>query len=184
MKKTVLIFGIVALVGAGALFYVLRKPTAENQLTPAQIKALPQKQVFDLAVECDEKKISEHCTLIMEVNALKAQHAKEGEKFWINQMLRLGSWYTYVGTKDWSPGKSEAPEIAKAKELYDWLLENKPFFGDRALLGYAKLYDSPHNAEWARANAKEAAALYDRLQRKFPDSPYASEVTAALARIQ
>lgn len=183
MNRT-LIFIAVAAALAVALFYVFKPRPAVDALTPAQIKDLDWRELMKRSEACEEKREGDQCTLIMEVNALKAQHAKQGEKFWVNQMLRLGDWYTYAGTKDFQPGKADAPEIAKAVELYDWLLENKPFFGDKILYGYARLYDSPYNAAWAAAHADQARKYYLRLQDRFPGGAYASEVTAALTRLQ
>lgn len=180
----ILIVAAIAVALIVALVYVF-KPRPKGDLTsPEQIKSLPWKDAFDRSIACEEKREGEHCTLIMEVNALKAQHAKQGEGFWVNQMLRLGDWYTYVGTKDYKPGQPDAPEIAKAVELYDWMLENKPFFGDKVLYGYARLYDSPYNEQWAAAHASEAHKLYTRHQERFPSGAYASDVTAALNRLR
>lgn len=180
MKRTLLIAAVaVALIVA--LVYVFKPRPAGHTETPEQIKNLAWRDVFKRSIACEEKREGEHCTLVMEVNALKAQHAKQGETFWVNQMLRLGDWYTYVGTKDYKPGQPDAPEIAKAVELYEWLLENKPFFGDKVLYGYARLYDSPHNAQWAAAHASQARKFYKRHQERFPAGAYATEVTAALS---
>lgn len=179
----ILIVAAVAVALIVALVYVFKpRPTADT-ITPEQIKNLPWKDAFERAKACEEKREGEHCTLVMEVNALKSQNAKQGEGFWVNQMLRLGDWYTYVGTKDYKPGQPDAPEIAKAVELYNWLLDNKPFYGDKALYGFARLYDSPYNAQWAAAHASDARKYYKRHQERFPTGAYASEVTAALSRM-
>lgn len=183
-KQVITVLAIVALAVIGGLYYVLKPRPQIEALTPAQINAKPYGELFQLANECAEKKTGENCTLILEVNYLKAQHAKKGEQFWMNQAFRLGDWYTYVGTKDWKPGAPDAPEIKKAAELYDWILDNKPFFGDRALLGYAKLYDSPYNKDWATAHTEQARAHYEKLRAKHPDSKYAAEASAAVQRPQ
>jgi hypothetical protein len=151
--------------------------------TPAQIKEMDFRKLHELAIACEAKTFQENCTLIMEVLALKAQHARQGETFWINQMLRLGKWYGYVGTKDYKAGSPDAPEIKKAVELYDWLIENKPFFGDKILLGRAQLYDT-ENQDWRKAHKAEALEIYEKLRQRFPASQAATDATVAIQRFQ
>jgi hypothetical protein len=182
-KQVAAVILIVAVAAAAVLFFFVLKPRPQIEtVSPAQVKEMPFDQLFALANKCAETKTGDNCTLILEVTYLKAQHAKKGESFWMNQAFRLGDWYTYVGTKDWKSGQPDAPEIKKAAELYDWLLENKPFFGDRAYLGYARLYDSPYNADWARLHGDEARKYYELLLAKFPASTYAAAATAALGK--
>lgn len=184
MKKIIIPVLLLIIVAGGALWYVFQARPTEDLYTPAEIKAMNYKKLHELAIACEEKTFEENCTLIMEVLALKSQHARQGETFWVNQMLRLARWYGYVGAKDYDAGEPDAPEIKKAIETYDWLMENKPFFGDQILLGRAKLYDSSVNEAWRAAHKAEALENYEKLRQRFPTSKYASEATAAVARLQ
>ena len=180
MKQIAVVLILLALIAAAGLWYALRPRPVEERLTPAQIQKMPFTQLFDLAGQCEAHTFDANCTLIFEVMALKSQHAKEGEKFWVTQMLRLGDWYIYAGTRDWKPGSPDAPEVKKALEVFDWVYENKPFYGDGALIGRARLYNSKYNPAWAAAHRAEAKDAYAKLQKRYPAAPYATEATAAL----
>lgn len=184
MKKLVVPILLLIIIAGGALFYVFRPRPAEDLYTPAQIKAMDYKKLHELAIACEAKTFEENCTLIMEVLALKAQHARQGETFWVNQMLRLGKWYGHVGVQEYKAGAPDAPEIKKANDVYDWLMENKPFFGDQVLLGRAKLYDTAENDAWRAAHKAEALENYEKLRQRFPMSKSVTEATEAVARLQ
>lgn len=183
MKKTV-ILSVLLFVAVGTILYYTFERRRGPQYTPEQVKQLDWRTLHTLAGACEAGQEPGDCTLIMEVNALKAQKAKQGEKFWITQMLRLGDWYNRTGLTPWQPGQPEPPEIRKAEELYQWLLDNKPFHAEHILYGYARLYDSPYNQAWAQAHATQAKKYYQELQQRYPQNPYATEVTAALQRLQ
>ncbi len=183
MKKYVVPVILLILIAGGALWYVFQQRPVEDLYTPVQIKAMDHRQLHALAIQCEENEF-ENCTLIMEVLALKAQHARQGETFWVNQMLRLGKWYGHKGVQNWEPGTPDAPEIKKAIEMYDWLVENKPFFGDQILLYRAKLYDTAENEDWRKAHKAEALENYTKLRERFPMSKSMTEATDAVFRLQ
>lgn len=183
MQKNIVVLVLLALVATAGAFYFLRQRPVQEQLTVEQIKAKDWRELLKLSMECEQKVFEENCTAIFEVLALKSQHAKQGESFWVKQMLRLSNWYAYAGTRDYKTGGAEAPELKKASEVLDWLEENKPFFGDQILLARARLYDTA-NAEWSAAHKSQAREMYLKLQAAYPSSPYATEATAALAKLQ
>ncbi len=187
MKKIFVVSFLFIAIAGGALWFVLggADKQAQQAAKPVPLEQLDFRQLLTRSLACEENRDSEDCTRIFELLALKSQpqHAKQGENFWMRQMFRLGDWYAYAGTHGYEAGAAEAPEVAKAVELYDWVLEQKPFFSAQALLGKARLYDSQWNRDWAGAHRDEARALYENLVRRYPDSPYAAEATTALSRL-
>lgn len=183
MQKNVVFWVLLVLVAAAGAFYFIRQRPMQEQLTVEQIKAKEWRDLLKLSLECEQKVFEENCTIIFEVLALKSQHARQGESFWVKQMLRLSNWYAYAGTRNYKTGGPDAPEIKKATETLDWLEENKPFFGDQIMLARAKIYDT-ENAEWSAAHKTQAREMYQRLQTAYPSSPYATAATAALAKLQ
>jgi hypothetical protein len=177
MQKYLVSIIILLAVAAAGLWYVFQPRPEPTTHKPKDIASMEFRELFALASECEAGKIEEHCTMIIEIMALKSQHARQGERFWMEQMGRLGEWYTRVGEATYKLGGEEPPEFAKANEVFDWVLKTKPFHGDRSLLGKARIHEITGRTEMARAS-------YERLQERFPDSKYAAQVTEALLRVR
>jgi hypothetical protein len=166
------VFGLITLLAAG--MGCQREPEVDPAEARQEILDMDWRQLHRLAGECERGEREDRCTLIFEVLALKAQHARQGESFWIRQMGRLGDWHLRVAAENYESGQPEPEEFQKALDVSEWILENKPFQGARALRGMARYHD-------ALGNPDEARRYTERLVQRFPDSPYAEAFMDASA---
>ncbi len=172
MKKTIAFAVVLLALIAGVLYYALQPRQQSAGFKPEDVKTLSFDQLYAMSAQCEKGERTDHCTLILEAMAMKAQHAKRGERFWMHNMARLGEWYVREGKARYVAGQELPEEYKKALDLYDWILKNKPAYGDRALYGKASL-------QLAVGDAGGADKSFARLQRDFPSSTYASKITEA-----
>lgn len=187
MNRSVLLTLLVILVAGGGYWLLQQEksPAPEPKAVLKSYGEMSFRELMPLARACEDERDGSDCTLIMEVLALKSQpqHARQGERFWLTQMYRLGDWYTWQATHPYPEAETDAAAFAKAVEVYEWVVQNKPFNAAGALYGKARLYDSKYSEEWAARHRERARELYEQVQERFPESEYSERAEEALSRL-